>query len=1038
MAKKANRSIDENIDSEVKIDLINKKLEELRRKGAALSREERDQKIELTKELKKINKELERQNELSISQLDNWKDVDTSLISIGNILGKTSKEYKLQAEKIEKTKQVTKSLSSVLQKNSNFNKSDQKQLSKILKAYKQNNQSITEATRLRAEGTINEQEYYDIVEKSRKTWGNILSTIELTEDAQKAIKEQLENMNKEVHSFANASDKANQSMQALDTTLDQIGGSGIPMMRELTDVLKKAKENGAGLRLALIAAGAAAGVLATKYFGAEFIARIQAGNDILQSQIETARDVSQIKFETKFIPEKTRLEINKMLVQSEFERAKAVKKINDLQNKGSVEYKRVLQAVNKEIESGVVQFNAASKTALFGKGIGSVNYAKEQLVAAGVSAEDVANNIKQAGVVMGQMPSAETATTMALMEKRTGVSAESIAQISKSFVRIDGLSETAALNMQEGMRQLAMGSKIPLDNLMQEVAASAKQMLGYGIKNTVALTKQVAAVQSMGASFQAVANAGRSMVLNYKDSIKAEMQLSSLMGEQVDLSEARAAFAAGDYQSAISAIQAQGLDIADMNQFQLEALSQSLGGMDIDTMTSILTGKMQSPQELKAASAKAGGQEFAAAKLAEKQEMSIGSAIIEARDAKLQIQFDKEIQKEILNAPFYAQFQKNQAEIDAASRALAGAMDQAWKATEEYVKSVAALAQLDIERSFTEKLPEAIGGLLGGLGGNFIFGKMMGGKGGKGFQGIPNPFKRTKIETPTTKPTIKPTIAPEQLLDKSGKPLKGAARASRADKLAREAAKQGTESIATKAGQKLATETAEKAVTKTATKGIAKTAGKGLGKSLLKKIPLVGLGAGLLFATQRLMEGDYVGAGLEVSSGAASLIPGAGTATSIGIDAAIAARDIKKETDAANALTNTTVSVTKPKTPAVTADITKTAQTTNTWLQDKLIYMSGNLERVVARADKLVTYNSNISKYTGESSQKLTELTNNTSAILQLTRVMEALAAEEFFRQTGEKQISLKVDGKTLAVALDRFKQNNQAQRTPKGGAEKK
>ena len=69
---------------------------------------------------------------------------------------------------------------------------------------------------------------------------------------------------------------------------------------------------------------------------------------------------------------------------------------------------------------------------------------------------------------------------------------------------------------------------------------------------------------------------------------------------------------------------------------------------------------------------------------------------------------------------------------------------------------------------------------------------------------------------------------------------------------------------------------------------------KALGKGLLKKIPFVGLGAGLLFAGQRLMAGDFKGAALEAMSGAASMIPGAGTAISIGLDATLAARALER------------------------------------------------------------------------------------------------------------------------------------------------
>ena len=99
---------------------------------------------------------------------------------------------------------------------------------------------------------------------------------------------------------------------------------------------------------------------------------------------------------------------------------------------------------------------------------------------------------------------------------------------------------------------------------------------------------------------------------------------------------------------------------------------------------------------------------------------------------------------------------------------------------------------------------------------------------------------------------------------------------------------------AVKAGTATATKTITKNVGKTAAKTVGKTAAKTAGKSLVKKIPGVGLLAGLYFAGEKLLEGDFAGAGLEVASGAASTIPGLGTAASLAIDAGIAARDISK------------------------------------------------------------------------------------------------------------------------------------------------
>ena len=89
-------------------------------------------------------------------------------------------------------------------------------------------------------------------------------------------------------------------------------------------------------------------------------------------------------------------------------------------------------------------------------------------------------------------------------------------------------------------------------------------------------------------------------------------------------------------------------------------------------------------------------------------------------------------------------------------------------------------------------------------------------------------------------------------------------------------------------GAKAAQSAAKKAAAKTA----AKAGAKGLGKAVLKKIPLIGLGAGILFGAQRALAGDFVGAGMELASGAAGTVPGLGTAASVAIDAALVAKDV--------------------------------------------------------------------------------------------------------------------------------------------------
>jgi len=125
-------------------------------------------------------------------------------------------------------------------------------------------------------------------------------------------------------------------------------------------------------------------------------------------------------------------------------------------------------------------------------------------------------------------------------------------------------------------------------------------------------------------------------------------------------------------------------------------------------------------------------------------------------------------------------------------------------------------------------------------------------------------------------------------LKRGGTKLAGKAALATAGKKA--LTKKGGGAVMKKTGKKVYGAAAKAAVTK----GTAKIAGKSVMKGALKKIPILGAVAGLGFGISRLVKGDWAGALGEVASGAASIIPGLGTAASLAIDAGLAARDISK------------------------------------------------------------------------------------------------------------------------------------------------
>jgi hypothetical protein len=111
-------------------------------------------------------------------------------------------------------------------------------------------------------------------------------------------------------------------------------------------------------------------------------------------------------------------------------------------------------------------------------------------------------------------------------------------------------------------------------------------------------------------------------------------------------------------------------------------------------------------------------------------------------------------------------------------------------------------------------------------------------------------------------------VRPEDLLDRNGRRLSGAAMDSRLDALDR-ARRQGSifSRFKSSIGGSLR---ASRVGVKSALKRIAgPLIGQTLGKTALKSIPIVGALAGGAFAISRLLKGDTVGAGLEAASGLA-------------------------------------------------------------------------------------------------------------------------------------------------------------------------
>ena len=247
-----------------------------------------------------------------------------------------------------------------------------------------------------------------------------------------------------------------------------------------------------------------------------------------------------------------------------------------------------------EMAMGIASLNEglAKTTMQLGQSIQLSGTMKANMVKLGVSADDFTEATTKASNNLGLMgKDAQTAgADIAMYSKRTGASADDLDKISNSFRIVGDLSGKSAVNTLGMAESVAKTAGLPVNALFKDLAESSELFLQNNYGNEKSMIKQVATLRVMGLAAQKVLQAGQKMVLNYKDSIKSEMQLSALMGKQIDLSRVRQKFASGDTPGAMLALQEQlkGIDLNKMNAFQRQSL-QDATGMDMDTI--MKTGK---------------------------------------------------------------------------------------------------------------------------------------------------------------------------------------------------------------------------------------------------------------------------------------------------------------------------------------------------------------------------------------------------------------------------------------------------------------
>lgn len=675
---------------------------------------------EITDTFINLNEEVDEHNKSIKDSIERYDDMDDALTSIGSRMGKNSAVYEGINQKILKSKEALGQISSILQGQGQLTIRQEENVMNAAAAYKGFVVDIADASRKINQGNISQEEYNQLVKSSYENLTGMVDLIDDSTEAGQHLKLQFEALVQESESFYNASMKSLGAMQSLDEVMGSF--SGIPALSELNTLIKTNTKDTLAFKAAVFALGAALGAAAFEYFGAPITAAMEQDKQRAQNRIDTESAIGKIAVDSQSIPAQIEQERLEARLDSEGEIAR-------MQYETAFIAQRVANEFSAEMQSGAAAFERAAKTALFGKGIGSVGYGSAQLNLIGVGADTIASAMETTSTAMGKMPSAKLAADMAVMAERTGASVDEIVSINEMFQRIDGVSESTAMNLSEGLRNMAEQANIGLGGLMREIADASKDALSYQIKSGPALAKQVAYAQSLGVSFGDIARAGKTMVMNYQDSIKQEMQLSAMLGKNVDLSEVRAKFASGDTQGALQSLQAQGLNPAQMDMFAQEALSQALGGLDLNTLSKISqnTGKNVA---LTAADAKAGNQEFISRTQAAEVALNSRQAVISAKAAMIDAALSQKIADSYMASGEYKTLKENQAKAATQAEILAGAMNDAWIKSKAFAKQMVESSKLDFTSGLKQAAVQGTATILGGVAATLISNRVTGTGGG--------------------------------------------------------------------------------------------------------------------------------------------------------------------------------------------------------------------------------------------------------------------------------------------------------------------
>lgn len=145
--------------------------------------------------------------------------------------------------------------------------------------------------------------------------------------------------------------------------------------------------------------------------------------------------------------------------------------------------------------------------------------------------------------------SEEVLTSLVVMGKNFGISADSAAKVQSIFESVGGLSSETAANVQMQVAEMSNLAGVAPEKVFKDIAENAEAASTFFKGDLTALTKNAIQAQRMGTSLKQQVSLAEKL-LDFESSIEQELVAATFVGGQFNLTQARALAAAGKTQAA--------------------------------------------------------------------------------------------------------------------------------------------------------------------------------------------------------------------------------------------------------------------------------------------------------------------------------------------------------------------------------------------------------------------------------------------------------------------------------------------------------